>query len=84
MFSVLMPAPTLRLAVPAPPPIPRFRVVTAPAPTALPPPDTGYATSVGILGVGGTRIVGMTPANLLTAGRVDITDFRISLFAGVW
>jgi hypothetical protein len=48
------------------------------------PPATGYATSVGILGAGGTRIVSMVPADLLKAGRVDITDFKISLFAGVW
>jgi hypothetical protein len=39
---------------------------------------------VGIVAAGGTRIIGMVPADLTLQGRVDITDFRITLFAGVW
>jgi hypothetical protein len=76
----------LRKVAPRPVPIPRFRVThaAAPEPAYLPPPAYGPATSVGIVAAGGTRIIGMVPADLTLQGRVDITDFRITLFAGVW
>jgi hypothetical protein len=76
------PAPVLRLVVPPEPRIERFGLkAPAPTPAAV---DAPGATSVGIVGIGGTRVVAMTPADLTVPGRVDITDFRISLFAGVW
>jgi hypothetical protein len=72
----------LRLVVPPEPRIERFGLkAPAPTPAAV---DAPGATSVGIVGIGGTRVVAMTPADLTVPGRVDITDFRISLFAGVW
>lgn len=80
------PAPVLRLVVPKPEPIQRFTLARAPVaarPRAAPAVTGEAATSVGITGTGGTH-VSMVPADLTQAGRVDITEFRVSLFAGVW
>ena len=49
-----------------------------------PPPVFTGALAVGITGAAGTRITSMTPADLTQPGLVNIEDFRISLFAGVW
>ena len=77
------PAPVLRLVVPPEPVIARFRL-TPPVPSPAAAAQAPGATSVGITGIGGTHVVAMTPADLTVPGRVDISDFRISLFAGVW
>jgi len=65
-------------AAPAPPE-PRWRVVSAPLEAEVAPLTIGvgyYATSVGVIGGGGTTLTA-TPADLTSAAVVDITDFTI-------
>jgi hypothetical protein len=84
-LSPLAPAPVLRLVVP-PPPAPvrlALRAPVAPVPLDVAPGPVPIATAVGILGTGGTRVI-MVPADLTQPGRVDITQFRVALAAGVW
>ena len=79
--------PVLRLPAPRPPAVPRLVLrapVPAPAPLLTAPVNiVPIAEAVGILGIGGTRVI-MVPADLTQPGRVDITRFRIGLAAGVW
>lgn len=80
-----LPAPVLRLPGP-PTPLPTRLTLQPYQPPPVPTLQEGVAavaSSVGILGGGGTRVV-MVPADLTQPGRVDISDFRIALTAGVW
>jgi hypothetical protein len=78
--------PVLRLRLPPPLPAPRLTLVpspAAPAPAPLAAAGEAIATSIGIQATGGTRVI-MVPADLTKPGRVDITQFRVAVAAGVW
>jgi hypothetical protein len=77
--------PVLRLVLPTPPRPVRLvlRAPAPPAPVPTPLAEVTGAVAVGVLGTGGTRVI-MVPADLTQTGLVNITQFRISLAAGVW
>lgn len=74
--------PVLRVVTPAPEAPARY-VLHAPAPLAEPVAPVPIATSVGIVSTAGTHVT-MTPADLTQPGLVNVTSFRLALFAGVW
>ena len=86
-LALRAPAPRLRLAAPpsvaAPPRLVLRAPVAAPPVARDAPVLAPIATAVGIIGAGGTRVI-MVPADLTLPGRVDITQFRVAIAAGVW